>query len=266
MSWTTYDSSGVALERSLSDTPVGTIVGYAGASAPNGWLLCNGASYSTTAYPELFAVIGYTYGGSGASFNVPNTSNYIIYAQSVSARIDSVTPPQYVTSLPTAPVNGQEIYYAADVTNGVIWHLRYNGTSSSSYKWEFIGGSDLRTFDNAESGPVSSPSPAAWTNINTAISVTVPLAGDYRYSAASNINVASAGNTYLGVATTASGTPTTSNQVYVTATTYGQSAVSGTLTGVSASSALTLRYYFAVTAANVYRRAASLVVTPVRVG
>ena len=37
-----------------------------------GWLLCNGASYSTTDYPDLFAVIGYTFGGSENNFNVPN--------------------------------------------------------------------------------------------------------------------------------------------------------------------------------------------------
>ena len=37
-----------------------------------GWLLCDGASYSTTDYPELFAVIGYTFGGSEGNFNVPN--------------------------------------------------------------------------------------------------------------------------------------------------------------------------------------------------
>jgi hypothetical protein len=35
-------------------------------------LLCDGASLSTTTYAALYAVIGYTYGGSGASFSVPD--------------------------------------------------------------------------------------------------------------------------------------------------------------------------------------------------
>jgi microcystin-dependent protein len=39
---------------------------------PANWLLCNGASLSTTTYAGLFAVFGYTYGGSGANFNLPN--------------------------------------------------------------------------------------------------------------------------------------------------------------------------------------------------
>lgn len=37
-----------------------------------GWLYCDGASYSTALYPNLFAAIGYAFGGSGASFNVPD--------------------------------------------------------------------------------------------------------------------------------------------------------------------------------------------------
>lgn len=45
---------------------------YGGSSAPTGWLLCDGSSVSTTTYADLFAAIGYTYGGSGASFNLPD--------------------------------------------------------------------------------------------------------------------------------------------------------------------------------------------------
>jgi microcystin-dependent protein len=40
-------------------------------AVPN-YLNCDGSSYSTTAYPALFTAIGYAYGGSGATFNVPN--------------------------------------------------------------------------------------------------------------------------------------------------------------------------------------------------
>lgn len=40
-------------------------------AVPN-YLNCDGGSYSTTAYPALFTAIGYAYGGSGSTFNVPN--------------------------------------------------------------------------------------------------------------------------------------------------------------------------------------------------
>ena len=45
---------------------------FFGSTLPSGWLWCDGSSYSTTAYPTLFAAIGYTYGGGGGSFNVPD--------------------------------------------------------------------------------------------------------------------------------------------------------------------------------------------------
>lgn len=36
------------------------------------WLLCNGASVSTTTYSGLFTLTGYAFGGSGANFNLPD--------------------------------------------------------------------------------------------------------------------------------------------------------------------------------------------------
>ena len=53
--------------------PTASIMPYAGTTAPSGWLLCDGASYSTTAYPTLFSVIQYSFGGSPmVVFNVPD--------------------------------------------------------------------------------------------------------------------------------------------------------------------------------------------------
>lgn len=54
-------------------TPVGEIKDYGGGTVPANYLLCDGTSYPTATYPALFAVIGYTFGGAGANFNVPNT-------------------------------------------------------------------------------------------------------------------------------------------------------------------------------------------------
>lgn len=55
-----------------SAVPSGTLIDFAGTSAPPGFLVCDGSSYSTTTYATLFAAIGYTWGGSGGNFNVPN--------------------------------------------------------------------------------------------------------------------------------------------------------------------------------------------------
>lgn len=59
---------------------VGSIMPYvSSANAPAGWLLCNGQSVVGASYPELSAVIGYSFGGGGANFNVPNLINKTIY-------------------------------------------------------------------------------------------------------------------------------------------------------------------------------------------
>lgn len=54
--------------------PTGLITPFGGASAPDGFLLCDGAAVSRTTYADLFAVVGTNYGvGDGSStFNLPN--------------------------------------------------------------------------------------------------------------------------------------------------------------------------------------------------
>lgn len=59
----------------VSDTlPIGTIVGYAGATAPDGWLICDGSTISRSLYSALFSAIGTSYGaGNGSTtFNIPD--------------------------------------------------------------------------------------------------------------------------------------------------------------------------------------------------
>lgn len=53
--------------------PIGSGALWFTASPPPNWLICDGSSLSTAApYDKLFAAIGYTYGGSGANFSLPN--------------------------------------------------------------------------------------------------------------------------------------------------------------------------------------------------
>jgi len=55
--------------------PTASVVPYAGASAPSGWVFCDGATYDGTVetYTALWTAIGTTYGGTGqSSFKVPD--------------------------------------------------------------------------------------------------------------------------------------------------------------------------------------------------
>jgi microcystin-dependent protein len=82
--------------QGFGDLPVAALVAFAGqlgAPIPNtanpptvlttssnetgpleawGWMLCDGRTLSIYQYPELFAALGYLYGGSGDSFNIPD--------------------------------------------------------------------------------------------------------------------------------------------------------------------------------------------------
>ena len=53
--------------------PVGSVISFAGNSTSlNGFLPCNGDPYNISQYTALYNAIGFTYGGSGQQFNVPN--------------------------------------------------------------------------------------------------------------------------------------------------------------------------------------------------
>ena len=68
-------AAGARSNLGISAVATGMLMMWPTASAPSGFVLCNGASLDTTTYANLFAVIGYTFGGSGANFNVPNYTN-----------------------------------------------------------------------------------------------------------------------------------------------------------------------------------------------
>jgi microcystin-dependent protein len=54
--------------------PTGTVVAFAGTTAPSGWLLCDGTAVPRAANAALFAAIGTTYGGGDGTttFNLPD--------------------------------------------------------------------------------------------------------------------------------------------------------------------------------------------------
>ena len=71
-------TAGTAFYDNYQAVPPGTIHCFAGTAAPVGFLLCNGASLSTSSYVDLFNVLGYTYGGTGGTFNIPDTRGRLL--------------------------------------------------------------------------------------------------------------------------------------------------------------------------------------------
>jgi microcystin-dependent protein len=70
--WNLTDAGSSATDI-LNQRIIGQVIMVSRTTLPSSnWLFCDGTSYATGAYPALFSIIGYTYGGNGGNFNVPN--------------------------------------------------------------------------------------------------------------------------------------------------------------------------------------------------
>lgn len=56
----------------MTDAFIGEIRLFSAPYVPAGWLPCDGRVLTTTNYQALFSLIGYQFGGSGSSFNLPD--------------------------------------------------------------------------------------------------------------------------------------------------------------------------------------------------
>jgi hypothetical protein len=179
-----------------------------------------------------------------------------------------------VTSLPSYPYDGQEVYYVADNTNGIIWHLRYNAASSSPYKWEFIGGSELVSYVAASSATLGGGSSyssqlADGTGI---INIVAPLAGEYWCEGSASVSVGdgSVRNTGVGVwrsPSSDSGPLLVGQMASVTGGGFGFGAFSGRLAGawaLTAGQKMMMNYLYTASIVTFYARTMSA--RPVRVG
>lgn len=61
--------------------PTGTIFAFAGVNIPDGWLICDGASYDQEAYKALAKALG-QYDGSGGTFQVPDAEEKVLFGAS----------------------------------------------------------------------------------------------------------------------------------------------------------------------------------------
>ena len=119
------------------------------------------------------------FGGSGGG---GSTMPMMLRASRIVNQNDGLKPfwtPPIVTQLPSQATVGDQVLYAADATNGVYWHLQYDGLGT--YPWKFIGGSPLTA---SAVGTYSSPATGSTSNyVNSGLSgsptITAPLAGDY---------------------------------------------------------------------------------------
>lgn len=167
-------------------------------------------------------------------------------------------------ALPGSPTNGQEVYYVADDTNGVVWHFIYRSASASSFKWEFVGGSPLRA--TGTGGTITSTT----YQTTNAPSITLPaLGGDYDFDFGGRIGrQAATGGADDGlIAVHDDGTIFGNEALQTLATQFtgGSAANTARGTGIGASSVITARYKTGAGTSTAFDRM-YLTAVPVRVG
>lgn len=82
------------------DAYAGEIRAFAGSFTPEGWLDCFGQAVPVQQYQLLFAVIGYTYGGTpGVNFKLPNLQGQVPMGFDPMLSMQDGTPTKTVTSL-----------------------------------------------------------------------------------------------------------------------------------------------------------------------
>ena len=84
--------------------PIGTMLMYGSMNPPSGrWKLCDGSALQVAAFPILHGVLGYSYGGTGGTFNLPDFRHRVpVGVDTADTRFSTVgkTGGSYEASLP----------------------------------------------------------------------------------------------------------------------------------------------------------------------
>ena len=118
-----------------ASVPTGSIIPFAGSTAPTGFLLCDGSAVSRTTYSALYDVIGTTYGeGDGnTTFNLPNFTDRWIAGNGtgyLEAGLPNITGSQYIGT--TVATNSG--CFATPITSG--GHGSASGSSADVIKFD----------------------------------------------------------------------------------------------------------------------------------
>lgn len=145
-----------ALKTELTDgLPIGAYLSYPSQKTiPAGFLLADGRSLKKSEYTELFDVIGYTYGGSGQNFNLPNFADGK-FMRSIGGN---------AAALGTAQQD------AIREINGNVGGVR-NDSSAVPPSGAFLAGSSAGNFSNG---------PGSLASVSFAASRVVPTANENR--------------------------------------------------------------------------------------
>jgi len=167
-----YD--GAAWVAVVTAAPAGRIEAYAGATAPTGYLLCDGTAVSRTTYATLFAVTSTTYGvGDGSTtFNVPDLRGRVAVGVGTNAAVNARALSDGITTVANRRPQHRHTAHTHTLTANTL----YNGTGSWTHFTNVGSGQNL-DFDpvvgNKDGGSgttTDSLDAPAWLTVNYIIS------------------------------------------------------------------------------------------------
>lgn len=99
-----------------------------GSALPSGWLWCDGSSYLVAAYPTLFTAIGYTFGGGGLNFNVPDMRGRVpIGLDNINGKQANVLTTTFTPNRNTlGGVAGEESHLLTGPESGIQAHFHFD--------------------------------------------------------------------------------------------------------------------------------------------
>lgn len=148
--------------------PTGVIQAFGGSAAPVGYLLCDGTSYLRATYPNLFAVIGTTFGSADDThFNVPNAEGIFLRGAG-SQTISGVSHSATLGATVGDTLQGH--YHSNSISDPGHDHIQ--GSPQDSLSWTGQDTANRGTSHDSGSVTGNSNNPLTTTS-TTGISVTV---------------------------------------------------------------------------------------------
>lgn len=135
------------VDNSVYAVPIGTILSYASATPPNGFLVCDGSEVSKSTYADLFEVIGDTYGTATdtSKFKLPDLRDRFV--QGANGNLGTSKD----AGLPN--ISGT-FYHDTNAKTGLSGVFTYEGTGRQNLKNDAPTNSGLITFDASKSNSI----------------------------------------------------------------------------------------------------------------
>lgn len=158
-----------AFVHSVPSILTGSIIMWPKNTPPTGYYECDGSAKNTTTDAALFAIIGYTFGGAGASFNLPDFRGYFPRGWANAGSVDAgrafgstqaeafESHTHTATSIFTGTPHSHSVRGQHNASSG-SGDIAYNGGAAPSFNTEStVAGGTVATTNSSTGGAETRP-------------------------------------------------------------------------------------------------------------